>query len=93
MGTIVIYEYNREQLEQHSAAVMLQTVCSLVQQGLLNKDKADEFIDTHTPVIVHRQSLLDRLAKLLFKQPESSAVISIVKVRDKNEVAGPAATA
>ena len=60
------YNFSREQLEAFAARVMYETVGYLATTKVIDDTTATEIIDSTTPVIVLRESILSHLLKKIF---------------------------
>lgn len=69
------YNFSREQLETFAAHVMHLTVGHLVETKVIDETSRDEIVNSTTPVIVLRQSMLDYLAEKLFKTKQKKDLV------------------
>lgn len=64
----------REDLEKFAGAVVDSTLEELIHKGLLKEsEELEEWANTHPPVVLVKQSLIDRLRKVFFPSESESS--------------------
>jgi hypothetical protein len=67
----------REESERFAAIVALAVCKKMAADGLITKADADKFVESWTPVLIPRNSVLEWLRKAVFQ--EDGANISLVR--------------
>lgn len=71
------YNFTRSQLEAFAASTMVATIGHLVSTKVIDETSGWEIVDSTTPVIVLKESMIDRLRKLVFKDKPPKDMIDI----------------
>lgn len=68
-------------MSRNASAAMSATVEALVDAGLLDPFAAERFLDSHTALVLEKDSVLDRIARKLGLTDETGETSRIVVVR------------
>lgn len=68
------FNVNREELERLLNLSMQATIISLIEDGVLNKEQADKYLESHTTIVLIKQSLWGKFLDKLY--PKDSREIT-----------------
>lgn len=81
------FDMSREDLERVAGLAMIETLNHLADSGLLSRPQIETIANSHAPLIIFRESLLERLATRIFgpkaEDGLSTFKIKIVKLPEK----------
>lgn len=74
---VIHFNFSREQLEHFSNQVLETTLQELAERGYLSEAQSAEIEESYAVLLVPKDSLLDKLKKLLFTKAEEPNAIAI----------------